>query len=155
MNPFTLQFRETRIQKQYELDLKEHSIKYSKILLSVLVAVFGTYVIKNLVGNQSLSNIAQLFLLFASLLFLILMNFPRYKNIHYKYISFLIGFLVFLKILFDWRFTDYNKPLSGIFVPLISCMTIHLKINFVQIVCYNLFFVISFSLRFFLILLKT
>ena len=130
--------------------MKEISIKYSKIFLSLLLFVFVSYVITNLTKSQDLLNIAQFMLLILGIFFLIFMNFPQYKKMHYESISFILGFCVLMKIVFDWVFTNYNKALSGIIVPLISSLTIHLKCNLIHIIIYNILFFISFSLRYFI-----
>lgn len=113
----------------------------------MLLLVFGSYVLTNLARSQGITNIFQLVLLILGLGFLFYMRSAHYSRIHYNAIVGILGLCIFLKILFDWLFTNYNKALSGAVVPLLSGMTIYLKVNFVYITFYNTIFLFSFILR--------
>ena len=62
------------MQRLYEHDMKEISIKYSKIFLSLLLFVFGSYVITNLTKSQGNLDIAQFMLLILGIFHLIFMT---------------------------------------------------------------------------------
>ena len=149
LNPYSLSFLEKKVERQYEMDLKESSIKFSKISLLALLVIFVSYVITKIVNNVYSDYIyVEISLLLLGCVCFIFMRSHKYKKHHYNVISIILGFSVFSKIMFDWIFSDYNKSLSGILVPLLSSMSIYLNINFLYVLCYNVIFFISYSLRF-------
>lgn len=148
LDPYSLKFIDKKLERKYNFFQREHSIRYSKIFLGFLIVMYIVYV-ASISSNNGVSKIwyIQLFFLCALVFAFCFMNFKKYKVHHYKIITFFLGISFVLKIVFDWLFSEYDKTIYGVVTCLLSCLTIHLNINFIFIVTCNLCFAISYAIR--------
>ena len=148
INRWNLRFFDRNLQRRYDFEKKDVSIKYSKVFLAVGLFIFFIYVAVNIFFSSQSSFIMYGTFLCVGIITFFFMGSNKYKKYHYKFLSGMLGMTVILKIFFDfWIFTNYGVCLSEIVVQLLLCLTIHLKINFFHILMYTLFLLISFSFK--------
>ena len=150
LNHFNLKFLEKKIEKQYAVDQQHSSIKNSKIIFGLLLLLFAIYVLTKFVNSQK-SNFKDFFplimLIFGIFSLVFMITSLKYSKYHYKFIEIILWVCIFIKIVFDWAYSDYNKNLSGVLVPIFSCLTIYLRMSFTCIFYSNLIYLMSYIMR--------
>lgn len=150
INQITLFFIERRMERAYELYHKALSMRYSKILLLIYIVAFGSYLVKSLIKNPvfNLLIMAEMGLIILGGVVFCFMRSKTGDKMYYKSMNMLLASTVFVKIVFDWSSQGYDVSLSAILVILGSSLAIHLKINFIYLFVFHLFFMISYILRY-------
>ena len=83
LNQFNLMFLEKKIEKEYEIDKKAISIKYSKILYVVMIIVFYSYIFGNFLNIEANTkrNSIEIILIFLGFIFFRFYTRQNMKNI--------------------------------------------------------------------------
>jgi len=149
INPITLFYSDRRMERAYEFYHKTLSINYSKTLLIIYLVAFSAYILENIIKNPKFDYLfcTEIAIVSFGVFLLMFMKSKIYEKTYYKSINLVLAASILVKVLFDWSFIGFDLSFSAILVILCSSLSIHLKINFTFLFCFNLGFLISYILR--------